>query len=58
MALAANLEELMVTHEYRLVRAGRYLITELLTPHRVLSTSMRNGGQTEISALSRQSPKL
>ena len=47
MALAANLEELMVTHEYRLVRAGRYLITELLTPHRVLSTSMRNGGQTE-----------
>jgi adenosylcobinamide hydrolase len=47
MALAANLEELMVTHEYRLVRTGRFLITELLKPHRVLSTSTRNGGQTE-----------
>jgi adenosylcobinamide hydrolase len=47
MALAANLEELAVTHEYRLVRTGRFLITELLKPHRVLSTSTRNGGQTE-----------
>ena len=47
MALAENLEELMVTHEYRLVRAGRFLIAELLRPHRVLSTSVRNGGQTE-----------
>jgi adenosylcobinamide amidohydrolase len=47
MALAANLEELMVTHEYRLLRTGRFLITELLKPHRVLSTSTQNGGQTE-----------
>lgn len=47
MAIAANLEELFVTPEYRLVRAGRFLVTELLTPHRVLSTSARNGGQTE-----------
>src|SRR6202142_436551 len=47
MAQAANLEELMETDEYRLVRAGRFLITELVKPHRVLSTSTRNGGQTE-----------
>ncbi len=47
MALAANLEELMVTHEFRLTRTGRFLITELLKPHRVLSTSTSNGGQTE-----------
>jgi len=47
MAIASNLEELYVTSEYRLVRTGRFLITELLTPHRVLSTSARNGGQTE-----------
>jgi adenosylcobinamide hydrolase len=47
MAIAANLEELFVTPEYRLVRAGRFLVTELLTAHRVLSTSARNGGQTE-----------
>jgi adenosylcobinamide hydrolase len=48
MALAANIEELMVTDEYRLVRTGRFLIAKLLKPHRVLSTSTRNGGQTEI----------
>ena len=47
MTLAANLEELLVTPEYRMVRTGRFLITELLVPHRVLSTSSRNGGQTE-----------
>src|SRR6202046_3872188 len=47
MGLAANLEELMVTPEYRLVRTGRFLIIELLKLHRVLSTSTRNGGQTE-----------
>jgi len=35
MVLVANLEELMVTPEYRLVRTGRFLITELLKPHRV-----------------------
>ena len=47
MATASNLEELFVTPEYRLVRTGRFLITELLTAHRVLSTSARNGGQTD-----------
>jgi adenosylcobinamide hydrolase len=47
MALVSNLEELLVTQEYRLTRTGRFLIAELLKPHRVLSTSMRNGGQTE-----------
>jgi adenosylcobinamide amidohydrolase len=47
MATDSNLEELFVTPEYRLVRTGRFLITELLTPHCVLSTSARNGGQTE-----------
>lgn len=49
MAVASNLniEELLVTPEYRVVRTGRFLITELLIPHRVLSTSIRNGGQAE-----------
>jgi adenosylcobinamide hydrolase len=47
MSIASNLEELLVTPEYRLTRTGRFLITELLTPHRVLSTSVRNGGQTQ-----------
>jgi adenosylcobinamide amidohydrolase len=47
MTVALNLEELFVTPEYRLVRTGRFLITELLTPHRVLSTSDRNGGMAE-----------
>jgi adenosylcobinamide hydrolase len=47
MPPAANLEELLVTPEYRMVRNGRFLITELLVAHRVLSTSSRNGGQME-----------
>ena len=47
MAPIANREELLVTPEYRLLRTGRFLITELLVPHRALSTSSRNGGQTE-----------
>jgi adenosylcobinamide hydrolase len=47
MTIALNVEELMVTDEYRLIRTGRFLITELLKPHRVLSSSTRNGGQTE-----------
>jgi adenosylcobinamide amidohydrolase len=37
-------EELRVTPEFRLLRAGRFLIAELLVPHRVLSTSC---GETE-----------
>ena len=28
-------------------RSGRFLVADLLVPHRVLSTSVRNGGQTE-----------
>jgi adenosylcobinamide amidohydrolase len=28
-------------------RSGRYVVTELLVPHRVSSTSVRNGGQSE-----------
>ena len=47
MASVVNGEELRVATEFRLVRTGRFLIAELLTPHRVLSTSARNGGQTE-----------
>jgi len=33
--------------EFRLTRGGRFLIAQLLVPHRVLSTSVRNGGQQE-----------
>lgn len=40
-------EELLNTPEFRLRRNGRFFIAELLGPHRVLSTSVRNGGQTE-----------
>lgn len=31
----------------RVRRSGRFLVADLLTPHRVLSTSVRNGGQAE-----------
>jgi adenosylcobinamide amidohydrolase len=31
----------------RLRRFGRFLVADLVTPHRVLSTSVRNGGQVE-----------
>ena len=47
MSTVANAEELLVTSEFRLLRNGRFVILELLTPHRVLSTSARNGGQTD-----------
>jgi adenosylcobinamide amidohydrolase len=40
-------EELRATPEFRLLRAGRFLIAELLVPHRVLSTCCRQGGETE-----------
>jgi adenosylcobinamide amidohydrolase len=40
-------EELRATPEFRLLRSGRFLIAELLVPHRVLSTSCRQGGETE-----------
>jgi adenosylcobinamide hydrolase len=44
---AVNREVLVTTSEFRLQRSGRFLVCELLVPHRVLSTSVRNGGQTE-----------
>jgi adenosylcobinamide hydrolase len=47
MVAALNGEELHVGPEFRLVRKGRFFIAELLQPHRVLSTSSRNGGQRE-----------
>ena len=40
-------EELRISGEFRLVRNGRFLVAELLTGHRVISTSVRNGGQRE-----------
>ena len=40
-------EQLLATAEVRIRRNGRFLIAELLEPHRVFSTSVRNGGQTE-----------
>jgi adenosylcobinamide amidohydrolase len=40
-------EELRATAEFRLLRAGRFLIAELLVPHRVLSTSLQQGGESE-----------
>src|SRR5215475_1132590 len=47
MATASYAEELLATPEFRLSRNGRFLIAELLESHLVLSTSVRNGGQTE-----------
>jgi adenosylcobinamide amidohydrolase len=47
MAVAMNGEVLRETAEFRLVRNGRFVAAELLAPHRVLSTSSRNGGQRE-----------
>src|SRR6185312_7333923 len=38
-------EELRVTPEFRLMRAGRFLIAELLVPHRALTTSC---GESEL----------
>jgi adenosylcobinamide amidohydrolase len=40
-------EILRETAGYRLHRSGRFLVAELLQPHLVLSTSVRNGGQSE-----------
>lgn len=40
-------EELRKRLAFRLTRTGRFLIAELLVPHRVLSTSVLNGGQKE-----------
>lgn len=40
-------EVLSVAPQFRLVRNGRFVVAELLEPHRVISTSARNGGQRE-----------
>ena len=32
---------------FTLKRSGRYFVAELVVPHRVLSTSVVNGGQTD-----------
>jgi hypothetical protein len=40
-------ETLVVSEEFRLRRAGRFVVADLLVPHRVLSTSARHGGQAE-----------
>ena len=40
-------EVLRETEYFRIQRAGRFLITELLQPHVVLSTSFKNGGLEE-----------
>jgi hypothetical protein len=44
MEIAAHRETLPSTSEFRLQRFGRFLVCELLVPHRLLSTSVRNGG--------------
>ena len=40
-------ENLIASADFCLRRSGRFLVTELLTPHRVLSTSALQGGQSE-----------
>jgi len=40
-------ETLLERHEFTLKRSGKYLLAELALPHRVLSTSVVNGGQTD-----------
>jgi adenosylcobinamide amidohydrolase len=40
-------ETLIENAAFRVRRSGRYVVTELLTPHRVISTSACNGGQSE-----------
>jgi adenosylcobinamide amidohydrolase len=47
MSVVSSGEVLREGAEFRLVRSGRFAIAELLMPHRVLSTSPRNGGQRE-----------
>jgi len=40
-------ESLIASTAFCVRRSGRFLVTELLVPHRVLSTSACNGGQSE-----------
>jgi len=42
-----NWETLLEHHHFVLRRRGRFLVADLKTPHRLLSTSVRNGGQSE-----------
>lgn len=42
---AANWQQILATPEFLLERNGRYLKASLLTPHVVLSTSFKNGGE-------------
>ncbi len=42
-----HLQDLRVSDTFAIRRSGRFLIAELLTPHRVLSTSALSGGEQE-----------
>jgi adenosylcobinamide amidohydrolase len=44
---AMHWETLLSRPDVVLRRSGRFLVADLIGPHRVLSTSVRNGGQTE-----------
>ena len=40
-------EQLLEQPSFDLRRSGRFLVADLKEPHRVLSTSVRNGGQVD-----------
>lgn len=42
--LSPSWEQLLAQPTFRLRRAGRFVVADLLVPHHVLSTSVRNGG--------------
>lgn len=46
-AVLNHREILRETPAYRIHRSGRFVVAELLQPHVVLSTSVKNGGQSE-----------
>jgi adenosylcobinamide amidohydrolase len=41
-------ESLLRSPSFHLRRRGRFVVADLLEPHRVLSTSVRNGGQSDV----------
>lgn len=45
--MSMHWEVLRVGHCYELRRSGRFIVAELREPHRVISTSVRNGGQRD-----------
>jgi adenosylcobinamide amidohydrolase len=45
--MAAPWESLLRHASFHLRRRGRFVVADLVGPHRVLSTSVRNGGQSE-----------